>query len=79
MELIRTIREKQEHRRQADIRRQAEETIRISDFADSLYIALNEVPLVKIEESWTTREIVDKLSSLRQNYINSRQRVLGLS
>lgn len=79
MELIRTIREKQQTRRQADIRQQAECTIHLSDFAGSLYIAFNEVPLIEIEEEWTSRQIVEKLSDLRNNYILSKMKECGLS
>lgn len=73
MELIRTIREKQQTRHQQDIQHQAECLITLSDFADELYIAYNGTPLIPIEPSWTSKEIVAELTKIRQNYINSRK------
>ena len=76
MEFIRTLREKQQIKRQAEIQQQAEELITVTDFADSLYIAYNGTPLAPIEPSWTTKEIVQQLSIFRNNFINSRMQAL---
>lgn len=72
MEFIKTFRERQQTKRQEDIRKQSEELITISDFADKLYIAYNSVPLVLIEPGWTTKEMIEKLTEIRNNYINSK-------
>lgn len=74
MEFIRTLREKHQTARQADIQQQAEEVIRIADFADSLFIAFNGVPLFPIEESWTSKEILQQLTLLRDNYIKAKMK-----
>lgn len=71
MEFIRTLRQKHQTARQADIEQQAEMLITLQDFDKSLYIAYNGTPLAPIDPSWTTKEIVQQLSTFRQNYINS--------
>ena len=76
MELIRTLREKSQTRREEEIHHQAEDTITLSDFESSLYIAYNGTPLVPIDEGWTSKEIVGKLNELRQNYINAKLKEL---
>lgn len=72
MELIRTLREKSQTRKQAEIQRQAEEMITLSDFDSSLYIAYMGTPFVPIDEGWTSKQIVEELSKLRTNYINAK-------
>lgn len=76
MELIRTLKEKSQTRRQEEIHHQAEETITLSDFDNSLYIAYAGTPLVPIKEEWTSKEIMEELDKLRQNYINSKIKAL---
>ena len=78
MEFIRTIREKQRTKRQAEIELKAEELITLTDFNDSIYIAYNGTPLAPIDPSWTTKEIVQQLSIFRKNFINSRLKDEGL-
>lgn len=73
MEFIRTIKERHKTHRQKEIQRQAEDTITLSDFCNNLYIAYQGTPLVRINESWTSKEIIEELAKLRQNFINSRQ------
>ena len=79
MQWIRDFKEKQITQRQADIQRQAEDTIQLSDFDNSLFIAYNGVPLVPIDKDWTSVQIIEELSKLRQNYINSRMKEQGLA
>jgi hypothetical protein len=55
-----------------EIQQLAEETITLSDFDNSLYIAFAGTPLVPIKEEWTSKEIVEELNKLRQNYIKSK-------
>ena len=61
MELIRTLREKSQTQKQADIRRLAEETICLSDFDDEIYIAYNGTPLVQVNKEWTSAQINQSL------------------
>jgi len=72
MEFIRTLRDKHQTARQNDIAMQAEARIRVSDFDNTLFIAFDGTPLVPIEKDWTTKEIVQQLSIMRNNYINSK-------
>ena len=74
MGFIKTLREKSQTRKEEDIRRQSEELIRVSDFDDGLYIAYNGVSLVPIEKEWTTKEIIQELTTLRTNYVNSKMK-----
>jgi len=78
MEFIRTIREKSQTKRYANIMEEAERLITLDDFDDSLFIAYNGVPFVPIEKQWATKEIVEKLSELRHNYANARLKECGL-
>ena len=55
-----------------EIQQLAEETITLSDFDNSLYIAFAGTPLIPIKEEWTSKEIVEELTKLRQNYIKSQ-------
>ena len=74
MELIRTLREKSQTKREEDIRRQAEDLITLSDFNSSLYIAYQGTPLVPIQEEWTSKDIIQELDKIRQNFINSKMK-----
>ena len=79
MELIRTLRQKQQTQRQYDIQRQAEDTICLSDFDNDMYIAYCGTPLVPINKEWTSVQILEELAKLRQNFINSKMKQQGLS
>ena len=79
MKLIRSIREKYQTKRQEEIQRWAEKILTIEDFAGNLYIAYNGTPLIPIEESWTSKEILQELNKLRLNFMVSKQHELGLS
>lgn len=72
MEFIRTLKEKSQTKREENIRKQAEDLITLSDFDSSLYIAYQGTPLVPIKEEWTSKEIVQELDKIRQNFINSK-------
>ena len=78
MELIRTLREKSQTKKEEDIRRLSEELITLADFDSSLFIAYQGTPLVPIEESWTSKKIYEELSMVRQNFINSKKKAQGL-
>jgi hypothetical protein len=72
MEFIRTLREKSQTKRQEEIQKLAEEMITLSDFESNLYIAYAGTPLMPVKEEWTSKEIVQELSKIRQNFINSK-------
>lgn len=79
MEFIRTLREKSQTQRQATIERQAEDMITLSDFNNELFIAYGGTPFIPIDASWTSKEIVEELSKLRNNFVNSRMKEVGLT
>ena len=79
MELIRTLREKSQTKRQADIQKLAEETICLSDFDNDVYIAFGGTPLIPVNDSWTSKDITQELAKLRQNFVNYKMKELGLS
>lgn len=79
MELIRTLRERSQTHRQAEIERMAEDIIQLSDFDNQIYIAYNGTPLVAVDSSWTSKEIILELSKLRNNFVNSRMKESGLT
>ena len=79
MEFIRSIREKSHTKAIENLEKMAEEIITVRDFDSSLFIAYNGTPLATIDESWTTKEIVQQLSIFRHNYINSKKKEQGLA
>lgn len=74
MELFRTIKQKHISSKQSDFSQQAEETIKVADFAGHLYIAFSDVPYDPIDPTWTSKEIVERLQLLRQNYVNAKMK-----
>ena len=72
MEFIRTLREKSQTKKEEEVQKMSEQVITLSDFDSSLYIAYNGTPFVPIKEEWTSKEIVEELSKLRQNFINAK-------
>lgn len=42
--------------------------IKVKDFENELYIAVNGVPLLPIPQDWTASQILERLSSLREGY-----------
>ena len=44
--------------------------IRVKDFENELYIAIDGVPLLPIPNDWTASQILEKLGSLREGYMN---------
>ena len=74
MEFTRTLKSKQVTKHQDDLTKQAEDKIYLSDFDNNLFIAYDGTPLIPIEEDWTPKTIVEELSKLRQNYVNSKMK-----
>lgn len=74
MEFIRTLREKSQTRKEESIQKEAERRIRLSDFDNTLYISYDGTPLMPVEENCATKQIIEKLTMVRQNYIKSHLR-----
>lgn len=74
MELFKTIKEKHITAKQNDFHHQAEEVICLSDFGGDIYIAFNNVPIDLLDKSCTAQEMIDRLNTLRQNYVNAKMK-----
>lgn len=74
MEFIRTLREKQMTSRQKSINEEARCCICLDDFDNKIYIAYNGAPLIKVEDTWTQKEILSKLEETRSSYINYKMK-----
>ena len=72
VEFIKNLKEKQKIKRKLEITQQAENTICLSDFNNQVYIAYNGTPLVVVEDSWKSQEIIQELHKLRDNFISAR-------
>lgn len=72
VEFIKNLKEKQKIKRKLEIAQQAEDTICLSDFNNQVYIAYNGTPLVVVEDSWKSQEIIQELHKLRDNFISAR-------
>ena len=72
VEFIKNLKEKQKIKRRLEIKQQAEDTICLSDFNNQVYIAYNGTPLVVVEDSWKSQEIIQELHKLRDNFISAR-------
>lgn len=72
VEFIKNLKEKQKIKRKLEITQQAEYTICLSDFNNQVYIAYNGTPLVVVEDSWKSQEIIQELHKLRDNFISAR-------
>ncbi len=44
--------------------------IKVKDFENELYIAVDGVPLFPIPNDWTAAQILEKLGNLRNGYMN---------
>jgi len=72
VEFIKNLKERQKIKRKLEITQQAEDTICLSDFNNQVYIAYNGTPLVVVEDSWKSQEIIQELHKLRDNFISAR-------
>ena len=72
VEFIKNLKEKQKIKRKLEITQQAEDTICLSDCNNQVYIAYNGTPLVVVEDSWKSQEIIQELHKLRDNFISAR-------
>lgn len=74
MEFFKKLREKSQSKLMEDIQERSKEVITLTDFDSSIYIAYNGTSLVEIDKNWTSDEILQELSKLRNNYINSNMK-----
>lgn len=74
MEFIRSFKEKQASSRQKDIMLQAQRDVYLDDFDDKIFITFNDVPFIPIEDSWTQKEILEKLKETRDSYIKYKMK-----
>lgn len=74
MEFFKKLREKSQSRLMEDIQERSKEVITLTDFGSSIFIAYNGTSLVEIDKNWTSDEILQELSKLRNNYINSNMK-----
>ena len=74
MDLIRTIRERQQTKREDDIHRLSEELITLADFDSTLYIAYQGTPLIPLEASCTSEQIVQELAKVRRNFVSAKMK-----
>lgn len=72
MNLFKKIREKSELSKQENIRKQSKWIITTVDFDNHLYIGVDGIPLILVEDSWTVQDILDKLNTCRETYVQSK-------
>ena len=74
MEFFKKLREKSQSKLMEDIQERSKEVITLTDLNSFLFIAYNGTSLVEIDKTWTSDRILQELSKLRQNYINSNMK-----
>ena len=72
MEILKTIKEKSFTRKEADVKKDSENLITLSDFNNQIYIAYLNTPLIHLDENLTAKEVIVELNKIRDNYINSK-------
>lgn len=56
--------------KQKSLALESRSVIKVKDFENELYIAVNNIPLLPIPGDWTAVQILEKLSDLRNGYEN---------
>ena len=56
--------------KQKSLALESRSVIKVKDFENELYIAVNNVPLLPIPGDWTAAQILERLSDLRNGYEN---------
>ena len=69
MKIIKLFKEKQYASMQKEIKSNALKDIKLVDFANKLYIAFYDVPILSIDSKWTQEDILKKLEEVRNTYI----------
>lgn len=68
MKWFESLKEEINRKREKSIRRLAEETVTLSDYAGRIYIAYNGVPLIVVNDDWSPKDILNKLTEIRVLY-----------
>lgn len=76
MELIRTLRQKQQASRQNSITQQAHSCICLDDFDGKIFISYNGTPLIPIDDKCSPKDILIKLEETRNSFISYRMKQL---
>lgn len=74
MEFIRTFKERQATSHQKSIIQQAQQAVYLDDFEGKIFITFNAVPFIPIEDSWTQKEILEKLEETRNSYVKYKMK-----
>ena len=78
MSPLRTFRNYRRKSKLDDLEKEAEGNIRLYDFDNKLYISYLSTPLIPVEDAWTQKEILEKLSEVRKNYIAGKKKLREL-
>jgi hypothetical protein len=70
MELIRNIKLKRLSMKQKSMFQESRMAVRVKDFENELYIAIDGLPLLPIPNDWTASQILERLNNLREGYVN---------
>lgn len=77
MEFIHSFKERQASSRQKDIMLQAQRDVYLDDFDGKIFITFNNVPFIPIEDSWTQKQIIEKLEETRNSYVKYKIKQYG--
>jgi len=73
MNILKNIKEKQTINRNNNIEQEAVSRITPSVYKGELYIAFDGFPLVIMDKGSTSEDLIQKLNTVRNSYINYRQ------
>ena len=74
MNIFLNFRKKRQEAKQHELEMQAKRRIEVTDFDGKLYIAYDGTPVFPIDEGWTPDKIIGELNSLRDNYVNAKNK-----
>ena len=72
MNVFETWKEKSKLRKEKEVRKLAHSYITLTDFGGSIYIAYMDNPLMSVDSCSSAKDILEKLDSVRETYINSK-------
>lgn len=76
MNVFNNWKENQKAKQQLSIKEEANARITLTDFNNKIFISIGGIPLIEMDKEWKTEEIIDKLTIVRNNYINSHKWVI---
>ena len=56
--------------KQKSMMQESRMAIKVKDFENELYIAIDGIPLLPIPNDWTASQILEKMNTLREGYMN---------